>query len=557
MSGKMPNREAIAKMEIGRTAVSRTLSIVLSVFFLLAVFLVPMVQFACDKMGNTTVSLSPVGGNIRHLSEKKSLIAEIEHRNNAIMENIDLLETTLEEQSLLRHAFLPPLQYVLLRFLRQGNEKAIAGRDGWLHFGPGLSYLTGPPFLDPDQLRNREEAHELWQQPVHPDPVGAIVDFKAQLDRRGIKLIVMPVPVKAAIQPDKLSARPIDRPLANRSWQPFVAALKENGVDLFDARPVLASFAEKHGDAYLATDTHWLPGAMEAVAAELANRIESEFPELRGNAGFQAQPLTLVGRGDIARMLTLPDKAELFTGQQVRINQVTTGQHEFWQPDRSGQVLLLGDSFANIYSTGGLGWGSGAGLAEQLSHLLQQPIDLLARNDSGAYVTREMLAGELARGRDRLAGKRLVIWQFAERELAVGDWKQIDLQLGEKKETDFYVAPSGENIKITGVIAAVSRSPRPGAVPYRDNILTMHLVDLHGYGRELAADQAVVYGWGMRDNQLTGLAALRPGDTVSLALTGWEAVEGEYGSYRRTPLDDETMELAMPNWGKVIDEKNN
>ena len=28
---------------------------------------------------------------------------------------------------------------------------------------------------------------------------------------------------------------------------------------------------------------------------------------------------------------------------------------------------------------------------------------------------------------DRLAGKRLVIWQFAERELAMGDWKPLPL----------------------------------------------------------------------------------------------------------------------------------
>ena len=60
----------------------------------------------------------------------------------------------------------------------------------------------------------------------------------------------------------------------------------------------------------------------------------------------------------------------------------------------------------------------------------------------------------------------------------------------------------------------------------------------------------------MRDNRLTGLANLRPGDTVTLALTGWDAVEGEYGSYRRTALDDEMMELEIPNWGRAIDEKN-
>lgn len=553
MSGKDLSREAIAKREIGRTVIGHGLSIVLAVFFIGAVFLVPIGQFVYDKVTGAAVLPNPIG-DLSGLPAQ-SLVAAIEGLNNAMLENIDLLEQTLEERSLLRKAFLPPLQYVLLRFLGQGNEKAIPGRDGWLHFAPALEYLTGPPFLDPDQLRLRTEARELWEQPVHSDPVGAIVDFRTQLERRGIGLIVLPVPVKAAIQPDKLSARSVGQTLANRSWQPFVAALKENGVQLFDARPVLERYNEKQGDAYLATDTHWSPGAMEAVAGELARQIAGQFPDLPGTADFQLQPQPVVGMGDIARMLTLPEKAGLFAGQRVRINQVTTDRNEIWQPDKNGPVLLLGDSFANIYSIDGLGWGVSAGLAEQLSRFLRQPIDLLARNDSGAYVTREMLAGELARGRDRLAGKRLVVWQFAERELAFGDWKKIGLQLGEKKETDFFVAPSGEKVKVTGVVSAVSRSPRPGAVPYRDNILTLHLIDLRGENGRLAAEQALVYGWGMRDNQLTGLAALRPGDTVSLALTGWEEVEGEYGSYRRTPLDDEIMELEIPNWGNVIDEK--
>jgi alginate O-acetyltransferase complex protein AlgJ len=385
MSGTDLSREAIAKKEIGRTAIDRGLSIVLAVFFIAAVFLVPIGQLVYDKMTGTAVLPNPIGGPAG--TSGQSLVAGIRHRNTAILENIDLLEETLEERSLLRKVFLPPLQYVLLRFLGQGNEKAIPGRDGWLHFAPALEYLTGPPFLDPDQLRLRAEARELWEQPVHPDPVEAIVDFKIQLERRGIGLIVLPVPVKAAIQPDKLTARLVELPLANRSWQPFVAALKENGVQLFDARPVLEQYNEKHGDAYLATDTHWSPGAMEAVAGELARQIAEQFADLSGTADFQLQQQPVVGMGDIARMLTLPEKATLFAGQRVRINQVTTDRNEIWQPDKNGPVMLLGDSFANIYSTDGLGWGMSAGLAEQLSRFLRQPIDLLARNDSGAYVT--------------------------------------------------------------------------------------------------------------------------------------------------------------------------
>jgi alginate O-acetyltransferase complex protein AlgJ len=553
MRGKKPSREAIAWAEIGTTAIGRKLAVTLSVFFLAAVFIVPLGQYVYDLRTGTTVSftLKSAGGSIA----EESVFAAIDRHNNRVLESINQLENTLEEGSLLRKVFLPPLQYVLLRFFGKGNEQAIPGRDGWLHFAPAVDSLVGPPFLDPHQLQTRAKAHKLWEKPIQPDPLPAIIDFKNQLAARGIALVVLPVPVKAAIQPEKISARKVSGPLANRSWPLFVRALQDNGVMLFDPRPVLSRYALQHGDAYLSTDTHWHPGAMQAVAEALAGSIIKEFPQVTGKAALQVQSQTVVGQGDIARMLTLPDKANLYPGREVQIRQVLTAQQEFWQPDRNSEILLLGDSFTNIYSIEGLGWGVGGGFAEQLSHLLQTPLDLLARNDSGAYVTREMLAGELARGRDRLAGKKLVIWQFAERELALGDWRSIALQLGEPQDRGFFVVPIGEKVRVTGVVGAISRSARPGAVPYRDNLVTLHLVDMQGLDRQLSADQALVYGWGMRDNQLTRLAALRPGDSVTLTLTPWEEVEGEFGSYRRTPLDDQMMELELPNWGLLEDDK--
>jgi hypothetical protein len=89
--------------------------------------------------------------------------------------------------------------------------------------------------------------------------------------------------------------------------------------------------------------------------------------------------------------------------------------------------LLLGDSFTNVFSLEGMGWGAAAGLAPQLALALARPLDVIAQNDSGAFVTRQALARELAAGNDRLAGKRVVIWEFAARELSAGDWKRIEL----------------------------------------------------------------------------------------------------------------------------------
>jgi len=49
------------------------------------------------------------------------------------------------------------------------------------------------------------------------------------------------------------------------------------------------------------------------------------------------------------------------------------------------------------------------------------------QNDNGSFATRERLRQDLATGTDRLRGKRVVVLQFAARELRSGDWKLIDL----------------------------------------------------------------------------------------------------------------------------------
>ncbi len=336
----------------------------------------------------------------------------------------------------------------------------------------------------------------------------------------------------------------------------FIKELETANIPVFDAGQVLVEYSSRHKGAYLKTDTHWLPGAMEKVAENLAEYVKTHFDISDGSTRYQVQAMDVASTGDITKMLTLPENNDLFPEQKVKIRQILTEQDEYWQPSPESELLVLGDSFANIYSFKGLNWGFAAGLAEHLSLRLRQPVDLIARNDSGAYVTREMLAMEMQRGRDRLAGKKLVIWEFSEREFSSGDWKKIELQLNTSlEESEFFVLNKGEKLEVTGTVSSISVSPRPGTVPYTDNIVTLHLVDLcAASGEELDLQQGIVYGWGMRDNQLTDLAMVRPGDSLGFTLTSWDDVEGEYGGFRRTTLADEMMELELPNWGDVISE---
>ncbi len=550
MPANKPSREEIARREIGVTSISRGSSLFLSLCFLTVIFLVPVGQIIIDgddSIRMPVLSISSVKD--QSLLDKTILI------NKTILENIDQLEDDLEQRSFLRSLFLPPLQYLFTTFLGQGNEKVIVGRDDQLFYRPAVDYLIGPPFLDKHQQIKRSQGHEIWEDPVLPDPVVAIQVFRDQLALRNIELVLLPVPVKAAVRPDSLSMKAGYGPLANRSWNRFIKHLQEAGVVVFDIRDHLYDFEKRYGNAYLKNDTHWSPSAMKEIAARLAQFLTDRYPDLSGDISYDYHQVMHSGVGDLSRMLNLSERSGLSAEVALEIEQVVTPAGAFWQPDKQSPILLLGDSFTNIYSSAGLEMGDSGGFAEHLSYHLHQPVDLLARNDDGAYITREMLATELARGRNRLADKRVVIWQFAERELAFGNWKQIVLTLGTPKPSEFIAIASGARFEVSATVADVSYSPRPGTIPYRDNIVTIHLVDLQGEEVVENGSQALVYGFGMRDNMMTSMAALRPGDRVSVTLSSWEDREKEYGSYRRTSLDDEMIELEVPHWGEITDDK--
>jgi alginate O-acetyltransferase complex protein AlgJ len=75
-------------------------------------------------------------------------------------------------------------------------------------------------------------------------------------------------------------------------------------------------------------------------------------------------------------MLKLPANTELYPSEKISIRQVTSG-NSLWRPSKDADVLLLGDSFSNVFSVEAMGWGESAGLAEHLSVALGRPIDCI------------------------------------------------------------------------------------------------------------------------------------------------------------------------------------
>lgn len=562
------SREEIALREVGQTAVTRKLAAALVAMFLATIVAVPLVQQASEVhagwkgargrlLPQAYELVEKVGTAARSFSATRgSWWQRIVATNRAILRAMHDYETDLKEDSVLTAAVLPTTQALLAR-LGAGNEQAYVGRDGWLFYRPEIDYVTGPGFLEASWQQQRAAHASEWETAPQPDPLAAIVQFDQQLAARGIKLIVVPTPTKASIQPQKFARAitPEAAPLQNVSFAQFKDELTKRGVLVFDPTVVLAAQrASGEGSSYLAADTHWRPEAMELVAREVAKFVE-QHALLAPSAGptYSVAEIALEGVGDIAAMLRLPERQEVFRRETVRVHQVRDASGALWRPARGADVLLLGDSFSNIYSLPGLGWGEGAGFAEHLSLELRRPLDTIVRNDGGAHATREILARDLAAGRDRLAGKRVVLWQFAARELTAGDWKLLELVPEAPAAREVVVPPAGASWTVSGVVQEISSAPRPGSVPYRDHIVSVHLGELSGTGIQPEGGAALVYVWSMRDNVLTEGARLRVGDAVRVRLRPWADVAAELERFNRSELEDEAVRWQEPCWGELIE----
>ena len=497
------SREEIANLEIGRTEVSRPVQLVLTGFFLLLIGLYPLVQ---------CLYRSP-------FTEWR--------QKDSVRNSIKAYETGIEDTSLLREWLLPPVQTILVRLFSLGNEKVIIGKNGWLFFSGDYDYLINSGFLRPEKLHKRRLAG------VQPDPVTAIEDFNRQLRQRGIRLILMPVPSKPVIYPDMLGSRTAG-PCQNSSWSGFLQRMKAADIPVIDLAPEFAGMRKLGGEPYLKTDTHWTPEGMKLAARRLVSVLSGKSQP----QNLKTIPLT--STGDTAAMLKIPDVNVFFPKETVKLTPVPKNG------DRTSDILLLGDSFTNIYSLPAMNWGEHSGLAETLSAELGRPVDVLVRNDAGAYASRQLLALELKRGNDRLRGKKFVVWEFAMRELACGDWKMIRLpEVKVSPNVPAAASKTGTGKILEAVVISASQVPRPHSAPYKDHVMSLCISGKNG-------EKILVYTIGMKDNVWQAPARLLPGNRIRIRLSPWAQYERIYGGWNRSELDDEELLTAEPVWGELI-----
>ena len=530
------SREEAAEREIGRTSVRPFVRRFLVAALLLTLVAVPAAQYVHEAVRTRQLkpralkflSAFPAAGQA--FARADGIAGGVAAASASLRRDFKAFEKSLEDESLLvRHA-LPPVQEFAARFLGLGNEKVYLGREGWLFYRPDVDYVAGAGFLDPAVLRERGRGSG-----IHPDPLPALVRFREDLAARGIRLLVVPVPVKPVIEPEHLSVRrrANGNPPQNPSFPQFLKELRQNGIDALDITPVLAADKAAGGPpCFLKTDTHWSPRTVER-AAELVAAQTRLVPGARDSAFRRGPSKIVTNAGDLAVMLRLPPRSTLFPKETVEIHPVTEAGGAPCRNDPSAEILVLGDSFTNIYSGDDLGWGTGAGLAEQLSYALQRPVDCIAVNAGGASTARKTLA--LSPG--RLAGKRLVVYEFAMRDLASGDWKVTPLVEPKAEE-----APGASTV--TGVVREISRAPRPGTVPYKDLLICIRLDSIENF----SSAEILVFLPGMKNNVLTAASSLAPGQRITLRVVPWNTVEEKIGAINRVELAGPAADIGEVYW---------
>jgi alginate O-acetyltransferase complex protein AlgJ len=319
------------------------------------------------------------------------------------------------------------------------NKAVVRGRDGWLFLASELRHLGAGRFWGEAAAQASAAANPDWA-----DPLPAILDFNEQMRRAGILLVLMPVPPRAVLYPDKLAGDDsspdelFEPTRMDAHLQEFYRLLGEKGVLVLDITPQMLEARKRDetlGPVCCRTDSHWSPRGCALAAGILAARAsewqeKGVLPTLPGNAaGLAAETRDLEITGDLARMLEADPGA--FSEKIPAVLFVGSGEAGAQQPvkpDAASPILLMGDSHCLVFHASNDMHATGAGLLEQLAYGLtpRHTPDLLGVRGSGATTTRLDLRRRAVKSVDYLPGKKVIVWCFAARDFTESQgWRMV------------------------------------------------------------------------------------------------------------------------------------
>ena len=331
-------------------------------------------------------------------------------RHRPTVTGLRAYEHALDQASVAGRWLRTAWRAIEFRVRRDGGETACIGRGGWLFYQPGIAALTQRPRRSDATVR---------------EAVAAIVDLKRQLDDRGIRLLVLPVPNKESVYPDRLSrgAKP-PASIIGADARELLAQCAQAGVDVVDLFAVYRQARQNAAeDLYLAQDSHWSPAGMRRAAAAVAERIVAQGWVLEGETRYDTRLVPVSRAGDLVQMFQSPLLEARVPPEQITCERVFRHADKVtYADDPSSDILVLGDSFLRIYEQDDPGQ---AGFIAHLARLLSRPIDSIVNDGGGSTLVRQ----QLARHPQRLTGKRVVVWEFVERDIRLGTegWQPLRL----------------------------------------------------------------------------------------------------------------------------------
>lgn len=417
-------------------------------------------------------TLKAVVGEFGHFSIVRA-ISGIKHYGVWTSRYLRAFEKKVEDENALVLAVRPRYQLAVWNIFNDPGEKVVLGTAGdcigagcgsdtatasdrWLFYRQDVEFLVQPSPLD-------------VRSAMLDNPVQAILRFRDQLKAKGVELLVVITPGKPCIYPERLTGRAsstaggenaatgLNGAGASRGTTvaghgkailDSLARLGLNTVDLYT--PLLAAKADDVtlGPLYLNDDTHWTPRGAELAATVIAGKVRE-----MANAGIVdigEESMTYVASdsvadrmGDIGEMSGLNKfgtfKVQRVIGRVVSQQDVSerkeapadslsdstvvcdTVKTPFKDDFRKAKILILGDSFSRIYQTDSP---VNAGWIAHFAKNMNRPVASIVSDGGASTLVREKLARKVG----VLKGKKLLIWEFVERDLRFGaeGWKEVD-----------------------------------------------------------------------------------------------------------------------------------
>lgn len=252
-------------------------------------------------------------------------------------------------RSRIRHHLLPPYALLLYQTLGEVRGELLHGRGGWL-------------FLR-DRVLPRPEADDLILQRA----AQSLARLQDELAEDGHRLLIVPLPRKAALMPEKLPKGTAARPQLDRRLPQVLTA---EGVDFVDLFPVLDGFQDTSGESpYFRGDSHLTPQAMvtssEAIARHLGLWVPPEERSTRlaslGRQPAEYDLLRFVGirLTPFTRRFASFERLEAFAVVDSQDRPVTPSR----QLEPGTSVGLVGTSFSVVGEASVL-----------LGHFIDQPV---------------------------------------------------------------------------------------------------------------------------------------------------------------------------------------